>query len=213
MYVLMLFLSFCSTKFFQGEDEELFEMPPLGKHYTEVWADEDRVAAALKGPNGAYPPIKPTVSRNNNPYAAFTDTVPPSAGGSLLASNAGARWDPATLTEQDAITEEHGSGPLTERIFSSFLLIPGAVNQEDEDTSRGFGLGRASGQGTVGDLEERLMRECKALGLFQESGEVSRLEWSEAIAKSLISSLTILKLKTIKLLQSCVAVSVHCGLK
>lgn len=45
--------------------------------------------------------------------------------------------------------------------------------EEDDSYKGGPGLGRAAGQGTVGDLEERLMKECKSLGLILESEEVS----------------------------------------
>lgn len=146
-------------------------MPPLGRHYSEVWEDEDRYQLGL-------PPLnRPAGTRTHNPYAAFTDPPPPSAGGvNAPPANTGLRWDPATLTEADAITEEHGSGPMTERIFSSFMHLPNSGKMDEDDSYRGGpGLGRAAGQGTVGDLEERLMKECKALGLIRDGEEVGCL--------------------------------------
>lgn len=150
-----------------GDDDEFWEVPPLGRHYSEKWEDEDRFMLdlpALERPPGI---------RVHNPYAAFTDPPPPSAGGvSQPAANSGLRWDPASLTEADVATEEHGSGPLTERIFSAFIHIPNNDRMEEDDSYKGGpGLGRAAGQGTVGDLEERLMKECKALGLILENEE------------------------------------------
>jgi hypothetical protein len=77
------------------------------------------------------------------------------------------------LTEADVVTEEHGSGPLTERVFSSFIHIQNSNRMEEDDSYKGGpGLGRAAGQGTVGDLEERLMKECRSLGLILENEEV-----------------------------------------
>ncbi|KAG8828984.1 Transcriptional regulator [Serendipita sp. 399] len=151
---------------FNGEDDEVWDMPPLERHYSEAWEEQDRYALDL-------PPINRPGIRTNNPYSAFTDPPPPSAGGALQpAANSGVRWDPATLTDLDAITEQHGSGPLTERIFTSFMHVPTSAKTEDDDGLKGGpGMGRAIGQGTVGDLEERLMKECKALGLITEGEE------------------------------------------
>ncbi len=144
-------------------------MPPLGRHYSEIWEDLDRFALDL-------PPLdRPPGIRVHNPYTAFTDPPPPSAGGSNQpAANAGLRWDPASLADADVATEEHGSGPLTERMFSAFIHIPQTNLMEEDDSYKGGpGMGRAAGQGTVGDLEERLMKECKSLGLILENEEVS----------------------------------------
>ncbi|PVG02196.1 hypothetical protein CPB86DRAFT_870487 [Serendipita vermifera] len=151
---------------FNGDDEECWEMPPLGRHYSEIWEEQDRFALDL-------PPLtKPSGSRTHNPYAAFTNPVPPSAGGAMQSSaNAALRWDPASLTDADCVTEEHGSGPITERVFSAFMHLPNSTKMEEDDTYRGHGMGRAAGQGTVGDLEERLMKECRALGLILDSDE------------------------------------------
>lgn len=165
-------------------------MPPLGRHYSEIWEEQDRAALGL----APLPPHKVTTIRN--PYAAWTDPIPPQSANPAMSltnlslqqhsnippPNKGIRWDPATLTEQDLVTEEHGSGPLTERVFSSFMHLPSS-NKDEDDTFASFnpsglgvkggpGLGRGIGQGTVGDLEERLMKECKALGLILESDEV-----------------------------------------
>lgn len=151
-----------------GDDDDLWEMPPLERHYSEVWEDQDRFTLDL-------PPLnRSNKHRTHNPYSAFTNPPPPSAGGSMQpAPNSGVRWDPATLTEADTATDEHGSGPLTERVFSAFMHLPNSVKLEEDDSFKGggFGLGRAAGQGTVGDLEERLMKECKALGLIIENEE------------------------------------------
>ena len=167
-------------------------MPPLGRHYSEVWEELDRAALGL----APLPPHKATTIRN--PYAAWTAPLPSTSANppitltnlslqphsNIPPPNKGIRWDPATLTEQDLITEEHGSGPLTERMFSSFLYMPGSVKEDDDafagasfnpsglGTKGGPGMGRGVGQGTVGDLEERLMKECKALGLIMDDEEV-----------------------------------------
>ncbi|CAG8637400.1 14954_t:CDS:2, partial [Acaulospora colombiana] len=61
--------------------------------------------------------------------------------------------------------------PITERVFSAFMHLPNSTKMEEDDTYRGHGMGRAAGQGTVGDLEERLMKECRALGLILDNDE------------------------------------------
>ena len=127
-------------------------------------------------------------SRLQNPYAAFTvpasATVPPSATTlnsavppptPVTAVNSGARWDPATLGDVDAVREDYGSGPLTERLFSALLPVPREevplppLCSEDH---HGLGMGRATGQGTVGDLEDRLMEECRSIGILLDQKEV-----------------------------------------
>ena len=127
-------------------------------------------------------------SRLQNPYAAFTvpasATVPPSATTlnsavppptPVTAVNAGARWDPATLGDADAVREDYGSGPLTEHLFSALLPVPRAEDPLPplySEDHHGLGMGRATGQGTVGDLEDRLMEECRSLGILLDQKEV-----------------------------------------
>lgn len=153
-------------------------MPPLGRHYSEIWEELDRHYYQLSSI-----PSKP--SRPPNPYAAFTHPAPAQPSQPITLSslslphsipppNTGVRWDPASLTEGELVTDERGSGPLTERIFSAFLFDKVKLEEEGE-VGRGFGLGRGVGQGTVGDLEERLMKECKSLGLIMN--EVRALSW------------------------------------
>ena len=88
---------------FNGDQVEPFVVPKLGRHYAEIWEEED---TALYGA-----PLQSTLAAR----VASASTTPPKG-----------KWDPSTLTEQDLLSEERGHGPLTERLVSALLQIPNA---------------------------------------------------------------------------------------
>ena len=126
-------------------------MPKLGRHYLEVWEDQDM---------GLLPPVmlgEPPVA----PPSAFTAPTP--------------KWDSSTLTEADLLTEEKGHGPLTERVISALLPIPdltvwkGVKAAEDAMEGRPGGSGAAAARRerlNVTDLEARIRDTMRYHGLL-----------------------------------------------
>ncbi|KDQ18650.1 hypothetical protein BOTBODRAFT_171450 [Botryobasidium botryosum FD-172 SS1] len=150
---------------FDESDTDPFLIPKLGRHYTEVWEDEET------GDTGHANSISLHHSFSN-------------AGPSDLSSSRGGmgltKWNPASLEEADLAMERNGLGPVTERLVSALLEVPGGSDVqmqsagEDEGPRRGA---MTSGSTTVPapapaptadvmDLEERLRAELKAVGLL-----------------------------------------------
>ena len=125
-------------------------IPKLGRHYSEVWEDDDM---ALYPPGGLPAPQITSPS--------FAAPVP--------------KWDPSTLMEPDLLTEEKGHGPLTERLISALLPMPdmtvwkGVKAAEDAMEGRPGGSGAAAARRekmNVSDLEERIRDTMRFHGLL-----------------------------------------------
>ena len=136
---------------YTGDEIEPYVMPKLGRHYLEVWEDQDM---------GLLPPVmlgEPPVA----PPSAFTAPTP--------------KWDSSTLNEDDLLTEEKGHGPLTERVISALLPIPdltvwkGVKAAEDAMEGRPGGSGAAAARRerlNVTDLEVRIRDTMRYHGLL-----------------------------------------------
>jgi transcriptional adapter 3 len=125
-------------------------MPKLGRHYTEIWEDQDAglLPATVLGDAEA-PPF------------SFSAPVP--------------KWDPSTLMEPDLVTEDRGHGPLTERVISALLPMPdmtvwkGVKAAEDAMEGRPGGSGAAAARRekmNVSDLESRIRDTMRYHGLL-----------------------------------------------
>lgn len=149
-----------------GDEEIPFTIPPLGRHYTEIWDDEDngRYMEAL-----ALPPKTPTT-------ASLT------------------RWDPSSLQDSDLISDKgHSLGPIHERLLSTILPIPmladgkpfagaganGKANSEvtflnpsmvDEKIGKmkPFEGDKQPPKIGVQDMQERIVKELKSIGLLSD---------------------------------------------
>jgi transcriptional adapter 3 len=147
---------------YTGDEIEPYVMPKLGRHYLEVWEEED--VALYGAPLPGF-----STGRNLQALSAPSNTH-------VSASAPQPKWDPSTLTEPDLITEDRGHGPLTERLISALLPMPdqtvwkGVKAAEDAMEGRpGGGPGAAARKErvNVGDLEERIrdtMRFHELLG-------------------------------------------------
>ena len=139
---------------FNGDEVEPFVVPKLGRHYAEVWEEED------KANYGA--PLQSTLAAR----VASTSTTPPKG-----------KWDPSTLTEQDLLSEERGHGPLTERLVSALLPIPNAEwrgVKAAEDAMEGRpanGATAAAGKEKLSamELEQRLRDTMRYHGLLDSN--------------------------------------------
>ena len=136
---------------YTGDEVEPYVMPKLGRHYLEVWEDQDM---------NLLPPVilgDPPVA----PPSAFAAPTP--------------KWDSSTLTEADLLTEDKGHGPLTERVISALLPIPdlavwkGVKAAEDAMEGRPGGSGAAAARRerlNVTDLEGRIRDTMRYHGLL-----------------------------------------------
>ena len=136
---------------YTGDEVEPYVMPKLGRHYLEVWEDQDA---------GLLPPV----------MLGESPVAPPSAFAAPTP-----KWDSSTLTEADLLTEEKGHGPLTERVISALLPIPdltvwkGVKAAEDAMEGRPGGSGAAAARRerlNVTDLEGRIRDTMRYHGLL-----------------------------------------------
>ncbi|KAF9453713.1 hypothetical protein P691DRAFT_813069 [Macrolepiota fuliginosa MF-IS2] len=135
---------------YTGDELEPFIMPKLGRHYTEIWEDQDA---------GLLPHV--ILTNQEAPASQFTPPEP--------------KWDPSTLGEGDLVTEEKGHGPLTERVISALLPLPdpsgwkGVKAAEDAMEGRPGGSGAAAARKerlNVTDLEARIRDNLRFHGLL-----------------------------------------------
>lgn len=87
---------------YTADEIEPFIVPPLGRHYTDIWEEEE---SALYG----------------NASGTLDSSIPRRSG--TLPSDSLPKWDPTTMTEGDLQTEK-GHGPVTERLLSALLVAP-----------------------------------------------------------------------------------------
>jgi transcriptional adapter 3 len=139
---------------YTGDEVEPYIMPKLGRHYTEVWEEEDM--ALYGGPMPGF-----SASRAESSSLAPTP-----------------KWDPSTLMEPDLLSEEKGHGPLTERLISALLPMPdisgwkGVKAAEDAMEGRPGGSGAAAARRekmNVSDLEERIRDTMRFYGLLDRA--------------------------------------------
>ena len=133
-------------------------MPKLGRHYTEVWEEED--IALYGGPL----PGMPTRPTNTIPAASTRAPLP--------------KWEPSTLTESDCTTEEHGHGPLNERLISALIPMQNATEwkgvkaaeeaMEGRPGTNGAAAQAARDKLNVADLEERVKNVMRFHGFLEE---------------------------------------------
>ncbi|EPQ50614.1 hypothetical protein GLOTRDRAFT_141416 [Gloeophyllum trabeum ATCC 11539] len=154
---------------YTADEVEPYVMPKLGRHYSEVWEEEDIAYYGM--------PLTDIASVRAAQVAAAATS---SSTGPLP------KWDPSTLTESDAVTEEKGHGPFTERLLSALLPIPdstvwkGVKAAEDAMEGRpgitGAAFAAAKEKVNVADLEERIKDSARFYGLITE-----KPDYSEAI--------------------------------
>ncbi|KAJ7348876.1 histone acetyltransferases subunit 3-domain-containing protein [Mycena albidolilacea] len=137
-----------------GDEVEPYVMPRLGRHYLDVWAEQD---AALLG--ATLPPGAGTL--RDAPPDTFAPPAP--------------KWDPSTLGENDLTTEARGHGPLTERVLSALLPMTDATVWKGVKAAEDAMEGRPGGSAAaaarkekmnVTDLEARIRDTMRYHGLL-----------------------------------------------
>lgn len=131
-------------------------MPKLGRHYSQVWEEED---TAMYG--GPLPGTAAT--------RAASHPTPPS----VLP-----KWEPSTLADLDLATEERGHGPLTERVVSALIPMHDATEwkgvkaaeeaMEGRPGTNGAAAAAARDKLNVADLEDRMRNVMRHHGLLDD---------------------------------------------
>lgn len=139
---------------FKADTSELYDVPARGRHYTEVWDEEDgnpfgtthRISVPnLRSLNGTHPP---------------STNIPP--------------WVPSQdLREEHLVEELRGLGSITERVVAAVVPV-----EADPDAQGRVAIeyeGKEAGKVDVKELEERVKKELRAVMLLGEHEDVSIL--------------------------------------
>lgn len=138
----------------QADTTDLYDIPPRGRHYSEVWDEEDG------NPPGTTPRISvPNLRQLNGTYPPVIN-IPP--------------WTPLhDLKEENLAEELRGLGSVTERVIAAVMPNPpdpaaqGRMGREFE--------GREEGTVDVRELEDKVKKELRAVMLLGEHEDVSGL--------------------------------------
>ncbi|KZT03474.1 uncharacterized protein LAESUDRAFT_333434 [Laetiporus sulphureus 93-53] len=148
---------------YTGDDVEPFVLPKRGRHYSEVWEEED--TALYGGPLPTTVAVRATAPR----HASVSEPLP--------------RWEPSTLMETDLLTEERGHGPLSERLVSALIPMHDATEwkgvkaaeeaMEGRPGTNGAAAQAARDKLNVADLEDRVKNVLRFYGLLHETPDFS----------------------------------------
>jgi transcriptional adapter 3 len=141
------------------DEVEPFVMPKLGRHYSEVWEEEDIAQYGYPLPGTAA--VRSGVTL---PGSSSTAPLP--------------KWEPSQLQESDIVTEERGHGPLTERLVSAMIPLQNATEwkgvkaaeeaMEGRPGTNGAAAQAARDKMNVYDLEERVKNVMRFHRLLDE---------------------------------------------
>ncbi|KAJ7215306.1 histone acetyltransferases subunit 3-domain-containing protein [Mycena haematopus] len=144
-----------------GDEVEPYVMPRLGRHYLDVWAEQDaQLLGATLSPGAG--------TLRDAPPDAFAPPTP--------------KWDPSTLMESDLSTEARGHGPLTERVLSALLPMTDATVWKGVKAAEDAMEGRPGGSAAaaarkekmnVSDLEARIRDTMRYHGLLDAPPDYS----------------------------------------
>jgi transcriptional adapter 3 len=118
-----------------ADEVEPYVIPKLGRHYSEVWEDED---IAIYG----------------GPLPGFSVTR--TGGSEGISAAPEPKWDPSTLTERELVVEERGHGPLTERLVSALLPMPDMTVWKGVKAAEDAMEGRPGGSGAAAAKREKV---------------------------------------------------------
>ncbi|KAI0373189.1 hypothetical protein BV20DRAFT_795923 [Pilatotrama ljubarskyi] len=146
---------------YTGDEVEPFIMPKLGRHYSQVWEEED---TAMYGG-----PLPGTAASRANAHPGPPGALP--------------KWEPSTLGDTDLLTEERGHGPLTERVVSALIPMQDATEwkgvkaaeeaMEGRPGTNGAAAAAARDKLNVADLEDRMRNVMRFHGLLDEIPDYS----------------------------------------
>ncbi|KAI0333155.1 hypothetical protein GY45DRAFT_1245565 [Cubamyces sp. BRFM 1775] len=141
---------------YTADEVEPFIMPKLGRHYSQLWEEED---TNLYGG-----PLPGTAATRANAHPTPSNVLP--------------KWEPSTLGDSDLLTEERGHGPLTERVVSALIPMHDATEwkgvkaaeeaMEGRPGTNGAAAAAARDKLNVADLEDRMRKVMRFHGLLDE---------------------------------------------
>ena len=141
---------------FKADAPETYEIPPRGRHYTEIWDEED---GQLLG---------------NTPRVSVPNMRPPPA------NQAQVHWAPSVDLREEILGEEwRGLGNVTERVVAAVVGdAEGMKKRQEEAKGRMAEDGSREGARVdVVEFEERMKRELRSVMLLGEHEEVSWISW------------------------------------
>ncbi|EIW60929.1 uncharacterized protein TRAVEDRAFT_57984 [Trametes versicolor FP-101664 SS1] len=157
---------------YTGDELEPFILPKIGRHYSQLWEEEDM--ALYGGPLPGTAAVRPT-------YQAGSSGALP-------------KWEPSTLGDIDLVTEERGHGPLTERVVSALIPMHDATEwkgvkaaeeaMEGRPGTNGAAAAAARDKLNVADLEDRMRNVMRFHGLLDDIPD-----YSEAVDDPIASAL------------------------
>ncbi|KAJ3996900.1 histone acetyltransferases subunit 3-domain-containing protein [Lentinula boryana] len=171
----------------EGDDTEPYVMPKLGKHYIEVWEEQDRLGLTTSS----------STLGTLQQVALNGGDIPPNP--SAVAPNPS--FDPSTLSESDTQLEHLGHGPLTERLISALLPMPdshltwkGVKAAEDAMERRPGGSGAAASRKeklSVADLEKRIGDTMRWYNLLPFGSSAQSIDYSNKTDDPIATALRI----------------------
>ncbi|KAF9939505.1 Transcriptional regulator [Mortierella antarctica] len=135
----------------EGDQVTPLLIPPLGKHYLDAWAEEDRSLIPFDG-----------LESRRNSVDSIKDPAP---------SRNTVHNQPFELTDENIDQDEVSCGPLTERIISSLIseeVVDSSDMKQDDNLSAPSPSPAAvqSSARNYAELEERIKRELRYIGLL-----------------------------------------------
>lgn len=119
----------------QPDEHEAFQLPPLGRHYSEIWALEDAAEGAESDSAAAA-----AVRAAHAPGTSAHLGIPPAPA-----------FDPRTLRDEHAFgtaRDEARGGPLTERLMAALLPMPPPPKETSLNGSSSHAREHTDGQAT-----------------------------------------------------------------
>lgn len=150
----------------EDEDDDYFKVPPLGRHYREVWAEEDLVEEMTEGAK--------VNDRKRHTTNHSNHTNQNSGNGTIEASS--------LLKKAENSMEESPFGPLTQRLVSALLEENLITPMDDIMTDLGENaeeapaisprmLAKQLNIGNPATLERRIQRELEEQGILEAEDE------------------------------------------
>lgn len=178
----------------KGDNVTPYLIPPLGRPYHDIWADEDKgiLGSPTTHVSATNSPTSVNTPNGPNARASDVDGTDVSSAPPLPPPKAHYLQPGEIITDDYLLTEDLTCGTLTERLLSSLvledLMDPSALSMLKEEAaageddmdldgssisdgqSEGRTIMELSGDPTseVVDFEERLKRELRYAGLFTD---------------------------------------------
>lgn len=137
---------------FKADTPESYVIPPRGRHYTEIWDEEDG------NPPGTTPRVPVPAMRQQTTNQPVVHCVP------------------TDLRDPNLAEESRGLGPMTERVVAAVVAgsdLADAAKQDAAGKPEPFEENPQAPRVDVVDLEDKVKKELRGAMLLGEHEEVS----------------------------------------